>query len=120
MATTTIDTNVIPRTSLGAQGEFAEVLNRELCGAENVVGTLRWLENGQRFDAEALADTHQLIYLVEGEGTIGLEGTDYDVGKGAGIYLGPNEHASIRQRGDATLKLFHLVVPIKEELQLEG
>lgn len=115
MSTTTIDTSAIPRRSLGGQGEFAEILNRELCGAENVVGRLRWLEDGQRFDAEPLTGTHQLLYLMEGAGTITLEGQNYDVTQGAGIYLGPSEHASVSQRGDATLKLFHLVVPIKDE-----
>lgn len=118
MSTTRIDTKAIPRHELNGQGEFAEILNRELCGAENVVGTLRWLAAGQRFDTEAIDATHQLIYLMEGQGVISLDGDDYDVDKGAGIYLGPSEAASISQRGDTTLKLFHLVVPINEELQL--
>lgn len=119
MATTLIKTTSIPRTRLNGQGEFAEVLNKELCGAENVVGVLRWLEAGEHFDPELLADTHQLIYLMEGEGTISLNDEDYDVGKGAGIYIGPSETASIRQRGQVPLKLFHLVVPIREDQQLD-
>ena len=81
---------------------------------------LRWLESGDEFAAEALEETHQLLYLMEGEGTITLEGERYEVAKGAGIYLGPQESASISQRGDAALKLFHLVVPIKKELQLDA
>ncbi len=120
MSTTTIDTTTLPRASLNGQGEFTEILNKELCGAENVVGTLRWLKDGERFDADALEATHQLIYLMEGEGTIELEGKDYDVTKGAGIYLGPSESASVSQRGGGELKLFHLVVPIKEDLQLDS
>ena len=120
MSTTHIDTTSLPRTNLNGQGEVAEILNNELCGAENVVGMLRWLSTGDRFSAEALADTHQLIYLMEGEGVINLEAKDYDVGKGAGIYLGPSESASITHRGETTLKLFHLVVPVQEKLQLDA
>ena len=118
MSTTLIKTNEQPRTRLNGQGEVAAILNRELCGAENVVGELRWLDAGERFDAAQLADTHQLIYLMEGEGTISLNGEDYDVVKGAGIYLGPSETASISHRGGAKLKLFHLTVPIREDQQL--
>jgi glyoxylate utilization-related uncharacterized protein len=119
MATTKIDTNALPRQSANGAGEFAEVLNRELCGAENVTGVLRWLGAGDRYEAAALNATHQLLYLVEGEGVITLNGTDYEVDRGAGIYLGPAETASIAQRGTATLRLFHLVVPIRNELQLD-
>jgi quercetin dioxygenase-like cupin family protein len=119
MATTLIKTTSLPRTRLNGQGEVAAILNRQLCGAENVTGMLRWLGAGEHFDAEQLADTHQLIYLMEGEGTISLNNEDYDVGKGAGIYLGPSETASFRQRGEAPLKLFHLVVPIREDQQLQ-
>jgi glyoxylate utilization-related uncharacterized protein len=120
MATTHIDTNAAPRTRINGQGEVAEILNTELCGAENVTGLLRWLQSGDEYAAEALEQTHQLLYLMEGEGTITLDGKSYEVAKGAGIYLGPSETASIRQRGMAALKLFHLVVPIKQELQLDA
>jgi glyoxylate utilization-related uncharacterized protein len=120
MATTHIATNSVPRKRLDGAGEVAEIVNRQLCGAENVVGMLRWLDRGDRFRAEALASTHQLIYLIEGEGVIDLDNKKYEVGKGAGIYLGPAETATISHRGDARLKLFHLVVPIKEELQLDA
>lgn len=119
MATTHIRTTSIPRRRLNGQGEFAEILNAELCGAENVTGMLRWLDDGERFSAEPLAGTHQLLYVMEGEGVIALDGKSYDVGKGAGIYLGPDETAAVSHRGDAPLKLFHLVVPINEELQLD-
>jgi mannose-6-phosphate isomerase-like protein (cupin superfamily) len=111
MSTTHIDTNALARTSLKGQGQFAEILNNELCGAENVVGSLRWLDKGDRFAVAPLADTHQLIYLMEGEGVIELDSKSYDVKKGSGIYLGPTETASVSHRGTAQLKLFHLIVP---------
>jgi hypothetical protein len=111
MSTTHIDTNALPRTSLNGQGQFAEILNKELCGAENVVGALRWLGKGDRFSVGALADAHQLLYLMEGEGIIELDKKRYDVKKGSGIYLGPSETASISHAGSAKLKLFHLIVP---------
>ena len=119
MSTTLIKTNSQPRTRLNGQSEVAAILNKELCGAENVLGQLRWLGAGEQFDAEQLDATHQLIYLMEGEGTISLNGERYDVTKGAGIYLGPTETASIGHRGAATLKLFHLIVPIREDQQLD-
>jgi hypothetical protein len=118
LATTRIRTNSIPRKDLNGRGEAAEILNKALCGAENVVGTLRWLEGSERFDAEQLADTHQLIYLMEGSGVIHLNGEDYPVEKGAGIYLGPSETAGVSHGGEEPLKLFHLVVPIRVHLLL--
>ena len=112
METTFIDTNQCPRVKLGeAQGEFAEIVNKELCGAENVVGILRWLHGGERFDTESLENTHQLVYLIEGDGVITLKDKDYEVIQGAGIYLQPREIVSIRPAGGHTLKLFHLLVP---------
>jgi len=112
MTTTYIHTNQYPRVKLGgAQGEVAEIVNKELCGSENVVGMLRWLHEGERFDAESLEDTHQLIYLIEGDGVITLKDKDYEVVQGAGIYLGPRETASIKPAGLAALRLFHLIVP---------
>ena len=110
--TTFIDTKQCQRINLAdAGGEVAEIVNRELCGAENVVGMLRWLHQGDDFQAESLANTHQLVYLMEGSGVINLKGKDYEVAKGAGIYLGPRESAGIRQTGSTTLKLLHPVVP---------
>jgi quercetin dioxygenase-like cupin family protein len=73
-----------------------------------VVGALRWLEPGETFTPEK-SDRHQLIYLMDGKGTISLENKRYDVAKGAGVYLGPAETATIEAA--AALKLFHLVVP---------
>lgn len=111
MATTFIDTNKIAPSAVGAQGKYTEILNDALCGAKNVVGSLRWLEAGQSLDAACDANTHQVLYLMEGEGVIRLDGKDYNVAKGAGVYLGPTEKAQISQKGGAPLKLFHLVVP---------
>jgi hypothetical protein len=106
---TFIDTNKLPRKK-AAEGEVTEVLNRELCGAKNVVAALRWLETGEKFKAEAL-DKHQLLYLMEGSGSIRLDNKDYEVSKGAGVYLGPSESATIQPAMGASLKLLHLVVP---------
>jgi glyoxylate utilization-related uncharacterized protein len=112
MSTTFIDTNRIASVALpGGHGRCAEILNNALCGARNVVGSLHWLDPGQTLDATNDASTHQVLYLMEGQGKIRLEGKDYDVGKGAGVYLGPSEAACITQTGAAPLKLFHLVVP---------
>jgi mannose-6-phosphate isomerase-like protein (cupin superfamily) len=48
---------------------------------------------------------------MEGEGTIQLGNRDYEVKKGAGVYLGPNETATIRPAPGTSLKLFQVVVP---------
>ena len=59
------------------------------------MAALRWLKSGEKFKAEA-SDKHQLIYLMEGKGSIRLDNKDYDVSKGAGVYLGPSETATIQ------------------------
>jgi quercetin dioxygenase-like cupin family protein len=109
MSLTYIDTNKLPRTSAAGHGEMTEVLNEALCGAKNVNGSLRWLKAGDTFEAAA-ADKHQLVYLMDGKGRITLNGKGFDVGKGAGVYLGPSEQATIAA-ADGPLKLFVLVVP---------
>lgn len=106
---TFVDTNTLPRVET-AQGAMTEVLNSVLQGAKNVLGTLRWLKPGQQFKAEPL-DKHQLIYLMEGSGTVNLENKDYEVPKGSGVYLGPSETATIKASTGDTMKLFHLIVP---------
>jgi glyoxylate utilization-related uncharacterized protein len=106
---TFIDTNKLPRKQTD-EGEVTEVLNRDLCGAKNVVAALRWLKSGEKFRAEA-AEKHQLLYLMEGGGSVRLEDKDYDLSKGAGVYLGPEESATIQPAAGASLKLLHLVVP---------
>jgi len=109
MTTTFIDTNKLPRVKT-PQGEVTEILNRELAGAKNLLGMLRWLRSGEKFEAEA-ANKHQLIYLMEGKASIHLENKDYDVSRGAGVYLGPAEAATIQAAEGASVKLFHLLVP---------
>jgi mannose-6-phosphate isomerase-like protein (cupin superfamily) len=111
MAVTHIDTNEIPRAALPGSGEFAEVLNNQICGAKNVVATLHWLGSGEHLHARSDSNTHQLLYLMEGEATIVLNSEKHQVAKGAGVYLGPNEQARVEHRGAGPLKLFHLVVP---------
>jgi hypothetical protein len=106
---TFIDTNKLARKQT-PEGEVTEILNRELCGAKNVVAALRWLKSGEKFKAEA-SDKHQLLYLMEGKGSIRLNEKNYDVSKGAGVYLGPSESATIEPAPGASLKLLHLVVP---------
>lgn len=108
MTTTFIDTNKLPRTD-SPSGEFTEILNGPLVGAKNVLGTLRWLEDGESFSASANGK-HQLLYLMDGSGVIRLEGKEYEVRKGSGVYLGPEDSATIRSSG-SSLKLFHLEVP---------
>jgi mannose-6-phosphate isomerase-like protein (cupin superfamily) len=111
MANTYIDSNKIPHTKVPGSGEFAEILNDRLAGAKNVVARLHWLGHGHGIDASNDAKTHKLIYLLEGEGTIRLNDQEHKVTKGAGIYLGPSESARISQSGNATLKLFDIIVP---------
>ena len=105
-----IDTNQLPAVKT-PYGEVKPILNDAIAGAKNVVVELRWLEPGQTFKPEVL-DKHQLIYLMEGQGKITLEGKDYEVSKGAGIYLGPKETATISAT-KSKVKLFHITVPNK-------
>jgi len=111
MSLTFIDTNKISHTKVPGAGEFAEILNKKLCGAENVVGSLRWLNQGEKLDVRSDKDTHQLVYLMQGQATVTLDSKDHSVGKGCGVYVGPSESVAIRQVGPAPLKLFHLTVP---------
>ena len=110
MSLTFIETNKLPKKPSTGQGEVTEVLNQALCGAKNVHGSLRWLKSAETFKAEA-AGKHQLIYLMDGKGSIKLNDKAYDVEKGGGVYLGPTESASFQAANGASLKLFHLVVP---------
>jgi hypothetical protein len=109
MSLTFINTNKLPRKSIPGHGEMIEVLNEALCGAKNVVASLRWLKAGDTFRADA-TDKHQLVYLMDGKGRITLNGKGYDVVKGAGAYLGPSETAEI-EAINGTVKLLVLVVP---------
>jgi hypothetical protein len=110
MSLTFIDTNKLPKKAAAGHGEFTEVLNKALCGAHNVHGSVRWLKSGESFQPDAI-DRHQLIYLMDGKGSIGLDTGSYDVERGAGVYLGPAERATIRPAAGGSLKLFHLIVP---------
>jgi glyoxylate utilization-related uncharacterized protein len=109
MSLTFIDTNALPRVST-PQGDMKAVLNEELAGAHNVNGFLRWLKDGETYDAVA-DDRHQLVYLMEGEASVKLDGKAYEITKGSGVYLGPSETASITAPAGKSAKLFQLVVP---------
>ena len=111
MSLTFIDTNKIPHTKVAGSGELAEILNKKLCGAENVVGSLHWLSQGEKLDVRSDKNTHQLVYLMQGEAAVTLDSKDHHVRKGSGVYVGPSESVTIKQAGSATLKLFHLTVP---------
>jgi hypothetical protein len=87
MATTVIDTTAIPRIK-GSNGSSAEILNRELCGATYSRGALRWLQDGERFDARSDVPAHQLIYFLDGKGAIKLDSKEYEVEKGGGRLFG--------------------------------
>ena len=104
-----IDTNALPRER-SAAGEFTEVLNERLAGAKNVVGTLRWLTSGEAYTTDSV-EKHQLLYVMEGSGSIRLEGASHEVSRGMGVYLGPGERAAIQPAPGSTLKIFQLVVP---------
>ena len=104
-----IDTNALPRERMAGGGEMTEVLSEKLAGAKNVTGTLRWLSSGERYEAAPL-DRHQLIYLMDGQASLTLQGKTHDVAKGMGVYLAPSESASVQSKPGATTKLFHLVV----------
>lgn len=107
-----IDTEACERVALGpGLGTAAEVMGPGRCGAQNGRGLLRRLGPGERVEAGALPGARQLLYLMEGEGTIELGGKAHPAGAGMGVYLGLAEGAVIRQRGSAPLKVFHLIVP---------
>ncbi len=109
MALTFIDTTKLARKTT-SEGAVTAVLNEAICGAKNVEASLHWLSGAQTFKPAANGK-HQLIYLMEGSGRIRLNDRDYDVQKGAGVYLGPNETATIQAANGTSMKLFHLVVP---------
>src|ERR1700676_2453833 len=80
-----IDTNKLPRVKM-PQGEATEILNEQLAGAKNVLGTLRWLKSGEKYKTD-VSDKHQLLYLMEGKGSIHLEDKDHQGSRGMGVYL---------------------------------
>jgi len=97
MSVTLIETQALARAHT-PEGDVTEILNRELCGAKNVHGILRWLESGETFHSP-LEDKHQLRYVMEGEWTIGLDSKDYSVKKCAGIW------GQMRQRPSSPRKI---------------
>jgi glyoxylate utilization-related uncharacterized protein len=110
VALTYIDTDECRKIKLpGRQGTVAEIVSRDICGAKNVIGLLRWLGHGESFEAGVLEDKHQLIYVIEGEGVVTLTAKEYSISKGDGVYLAPTESAGIRHT-TGRLELFHLVV----------
>ncbi len=110
MPITYVETEKLARVpAAGNGGVFAEIVNRDLCGAEDVSASLRWLECGECLVAAPLSDHHQLVYVIEGSGKIELDGQSYPVESGAGVYLAPEESARVRATGKATLKLLHLL-----------
>ena len=111
MATTFIKSGECKRVRVPGAGEAAEIANKALCGAKNVLATLRWLKSGDQLKASPPAATHELVYVMEGEGVISLNGQDVPVKSGAGVYVGPKESAVIIPAASGMLKLFHLVVP---------
>ena len=111
MSTQFIKTGQVPTRIDGNAGAAAEVLGEKICNAKNVVGNLRWLHKGNQLDATTPAATHRLVYVMEGDAVITLDDKDYKVGKGAGVYVGPEESAMLRPAADQTLKLFELIVP---------
>ncbi len=110
MSLTFIDTNKLPKTLSDGAGQVTEVLNQKLCGAKNVLGSLRWLGGTDSYTAEA-SGKPQLVSVMDGKGSIGLNGKEHSVEKGGGIYLGPSESATFKAASGATMKLFQLVVP---------
>ena len=108
MSTTFIDTNALPAVK-APEGQAKEILNEQLAGAKNVVAMLHMVDPGKTFEAKPI-DKHQLVYLMDGKASIKLEGKDYDVAKGCGVYLGPSESASVTAADGSKVKLFHLVV----------
>jgi quercetin dioxygenase-like cupin family protein len=103
-----IDTNTLPREQAPGGGTLTEILNARLAGANNVSGSLRWLQPGETCDVSPL-DRHQLVYVMDGQAQLTLEQATHDVGTGMGVYLGPSEHATFTA-GPTAVKLFHLVV----------
>jgi quercetin dioxygenase-like cupin family protein len=109
MPSTIIHTSQLPRHN-APQGEVCEIINRELAGANNVVGMLRWLKSGEKFEA-APEGWHQLLYVMEGQGTLRLDGGAHEISRGSGAYLGPSEAATVEAGSGSPLKLLHLIVP---------
>ncbi|MBZ5660347.1 MAG: AraC family ligand binding domain-containing protein [Acidobacteriia bacterium] len=111
MSVTIINTNELARLKTSESGEFTEILNKALCGAERSVVTLHWLRDGETLNLQGNSETHELYYVMEGEGIVTLNANQHTLKKGAGVYLEPRDEAQIKQTAVTSLKLFHLSVP---------
>ena len=106
---TFIDTNKLPRVKT-PQGEVTEILNQQLVGAKNVLGTLRWLSPGEKFQPEPSRETSaHLLDGRPGEHPPGQQGLRCFPRRGR--LSGPSESATIQAGAGSSLKLFHLMVP---------
>ncbi len=91
---TFIDTNKLPRVKT-PQGEATEVRTTTHWSALRTFSArCGGLKSGEQFKA-AGSDKHQLIYLMEGAGTINLD-TRIDDALRRRRHLGPTETATIR------------------------
>lgn len=73
--------------------------------------TLHWLLDGETLNVQGNGETHELYYVMEGEGIVTLNANKYSLKRGAGVYLEPRDKAQIKQTAGTSLKLFHLSVP---------
>ena len=103
----TLPAGVVPQSIMSSSAAAGRTFAR-VGLSSNVLGTLRWLQSGEKYKTDT-SDKHQLLYLMEGKGSIELEHKKHDVSKGMGVYLGPLETATIQ--ASAPVKIFHLVVP---------
>lgn len=107
-----IKTGECPETTLpDDQGRARQIMNRELCGAETGVVTIRTLGPGEAATLAGLPASKQLVYVMNGAGVITLGEKRVSVGPGAGLYLEEGESAAIAQDRDADLVAVHVVVP---------
>ncbi|MGM0432553.1 MAG: AraC family ligand binding domain-containing protein [Spirochaetota bacterium] len=109
-----IDTKACEKIALGkAQGVVAEIMNKELCGAETGIASLRWLGTEERFQTPENFPGIQLLYIIEGEASVSLAGNHYDLEKGSGVYLEQNETVSVQNLQQEVLNILHIEVPHK-------
>lgn len=112
MSLTFVDTGKIEPVPT-REGTLVEVLSERVCGAKKVRGWIRQVDPGRTLAVDG-TDTHQLVYLLEGAAAVSLDNKSYDVEKGAGLYLAPNESAELKASARGA-KVFHLAVPPSKE-----
>lgn len=54
----------------------------------------------------SFGERHVILFVAEGEGVVTISGRDFPVAPDHGLYVRPGEAFSLKQRGDAPLKLF--------------